>query len=106
MVGADGFGERRDGSSVGQVACVPVGHVSGGANGLRAGLDVTPASADEDDGCAGRRKGTGDNLADLAFRTNAGEQDRGSREHERRPKNAWWDPRKPGERSLAQSVLR
>jgi hypothetical protein len=80
--------------------------VSAAANGLCAGLDVRRGTVNEDDGCTGRREGSGDDFADLSFGTNAGEEDRGSREHERRPKNAWWEPRKPGERSLAQSVLR
>jgi hypothetical protein len=88
VVVADGLGQRRDGAGIGQIAGITLRLVSAAANGFRASLDVRSGAVNEDDGRTGCREGSGDDFADLSFGTNAGEEDRGSREHERRSKNA------------------
>jgi hypothetical protein len=80
--------------------------MAGVANGLRSGINTRRCAVDKNDRSAGRRKGSGNDFADLSLATNAGEKDRGSGEHERRLENASWVLPGPSERSLAQTVLR
>ena len=65
--------------------------MAGVPNGLRSGINTRRCAVDKNDRSAGRRKGSGNDFADLTLATNAGEKDRGLGEHERRLKNASWD---------------
>jgi hypothetical protein len=70
-----------DGLGVRQITGIPVRLMSGLTNGAGTRFDARRLTVDEDHGGASQREGSGDNLADLSFGTDAGKEDRGSLEH-------------------------